>query len=102
MLLSELKDRFKRAAPIFAEYICHTYYIACHTVLTTNGFKIPSEKEVENIILSLVDGLKEETSSASSGGIILEIERDELDNEIIDGTIGYNQSLFTLLNEELC
>lgn len=96
--LNILKERFILAATKFAQIIHPVYFMTSHTVLTDRGYKIPSENELEKIIVRLTHGLKENTISASTAGIQLEVEKDET-GDILDGSIGYVQPLSELLGE---
>jgi hypothetical protein len=98
MSLQVLKQRLFRAADKFAEIIHPVYVKTNHTILTQRGIDIPTQTEVADVINRLINDIKEGDTSASSGGIQIEIDRDE-DDVILDGSIGYVMSLYTLLDE---
>jgi hypothetical protein len=98
MSLSQLKNRLHKAASKFATLIESVYHTNSHSILTSRGMKIPTVQEITSVINGLIDGIKEDTISASSAGIQIEIDRDE-DGNILDGSIGYVCDLYTLLGE---
>ena len=92
--LEEAKAQLRaNGAKEWAEKMETVFRVMDHKINTKDGLKVPSAKEIEDVIISLSDSLTDKYTSIMCGGIFLHV-LEETDINFVEIEILYSPPLY--------